>query len=102
MEMLSLGSLFVGGWSLACTLLLVGVIATWIYRIPGTTLSDFMHGPKGQHAPRLFHSAADALRLVRPEKRRLIYGLQLAGASIAAFAIAGLFLVSLVFPEASK
>ena len=102
MQKLSLESCFVAVWVLACLLLVSGVVAAWIFRIPGTTRSDFTNGPKGQHAPRFLHTAADTLRLVRPERRKLVYGLQLAGASIAALAIVGLFLAAFILQETNE
>ena len=80
---------FLGAWALACVLMVLSLAGMWLFRIPGTTLSDFTNGPKGQHSPRVLHSFGDAIRCVRPEKRRIVYGLALAGASIAAFDIVG-------------
>jgi hypothetical protein len=87
---------FLGAWALACVLLLLALVALWLFRIPGTTLSDFTNGPKGQHAPRVVHSFGDALRCVRPEKRRVVYALALVGASIASLAIVGPLLLGLL------
>jgi hypothetical protein len=75
---------FIGSWVLACLLLLAGGIASWVYRLPGVKYSDFLNGPPGQHPPRFFHQFEDTMRLVRADKHRLIYGLEVAGASIAA------------------
>ena len=102
MEISSLGSLFVGMWLVGFALTLISVIATWMYRVPGTSFSDIARGPLGPGAPRLLFSAADRLELVRPEKRRLVYALQLAGVSIIALAVVGAPLLWLVLSEANK
>jgi hypothetical protein len=73
-----------------------------MYRIPGTTFSDIVRGPLGPGAARLFFSAADRLRLVRPERRRLVYALQIAGVSIIALAIVGASMLGLFLPESNK
>lgn len=90
----ALSSFFIAGWLLACALLLAGAIATWLHRIPGTTVSDFIRGPKGQPVPRLFHSASDSLRLVRSDRRRLVYGLQFTGATVGAMVVLGALIIS--------
>jgi uncharacterized membrane protein YccC len=78
---------FLIAWLASMALLLSGGVATWICRLPGVTLSDFLNGRKGMTPPRMFHAHTDAMRLVRPERRRLVYALQLSGASLAAAAI---------------
>jgi hypothetical protein len=102
MEVSSLGSLFVGMWLAGFALALISVVATWMYRIPDTTFSDIVRGPPGPGAPRLFFSAADRLCLVRPERRRFVYALQLAGVSIIALAAVGMPLLWLFLSEANK
>jgi hypothetical protein len=100
--MSSLGSLFVGMCLVGFALTLASVVATWMYRVPGTRFSDISRGPLGPGAPGLLFSAADRLQLVRPEKRRLVYALQLAGVSLIALAVVGVPLLSLVLSEANK
>jgi len=83
-------------------LLASGLVSAWVFRIPGTTSGDFTAGPKGKPAPRFFHTAGDTLRLVRPEKRRVVYGLMLAGAAIPAVMLVGLFVTSLIFKQPAQ
>ena len=80
-------------------LLALGLIAAWVFRVPGTTRGDFTAGPRGKSAPRFFHTAGDTLKLVRPEKRRVVYGLMLAGVAIPAFMLVGFLVASLIFQE---
>ena len=93
---------FVGAWVLAMVLLASGLIAAWVFRVPGTTRGDFTAGPRGKPAPRFFHTAGDTLKLVRPEKRRVVYGLMLAGAAIPALMLVGLLAASLIFQESTQ
>jgi hypothetical protein len=93
---------FIGAWVLAIALLVSGLIAAWVFRIPGTTSGDFTAGRRGRPAPRFFHTAGDTLKLVRPEKRRVVYGLLLAGAAIPALMLVSLFAVSLIFQEPAQ
>lgn len=102
METSSLSSLFVGMWLVGFALALISMVATWLFRIPGTTFSDIVRGPLGPGAPRLFITAADRLLLVRPERRRLVYALQLAGVSLFALAIVGIPLLGFFISEANK
>jgi len=88
---------FAGAWVLAIALLIAGLIAAWVFRTPGTNSGDFTAGPRGKPAPRFFHMAGDTLKLVRPERRQLVYALLLAGASIPALLLVGLFVASLLF-----
>jgi hypothetical protein len=43
--------------------------------------------------------AGDTLKLVRPEKRKVVYGLMLAGAATPALMLVGRFAASLIFQE---
>jgi hypothetical protein len=95
----SLGPYILGAWLLAMALLLSGLVAAWVFRIPGTARGDFTAGARGKPAPRFFHMAGDTLKLVRPERRRFVYGLLLAGAAIPALILVGLFAASLLFQE---
>ena len=98
----SFNSLFIGMLLVGIALALISMVATWWYLIPGTTFNDIAFGPPGPGAPRLLITAADRLRLVRPERRRLVYALQLTGVSIFALAIVGLPLLWFVIAEANK
>jgi hypothetical protein len=102
MESSSLSSLFIGMWVVGIALALISMVATWKFRLPGTTFSDIVRGPLGPGAPRLFFSAADRLLLVRPERRRLVYALQLAGVSIVALAVVVVPLLEFLLSEANK
>src|SRR5688572_1011 len=90
---------FVAAWALGCLFLVAGAISTWVYRIPGVSLGEVLEGPNGQPRHRMFHQHTDMMRLVRPEKRRLIYALQLTGATIIASLVVVPFLVQLFFPS---
>jgi hypothetical protein len=64
--------------------------------------SDFTAGQRGKHAPRFLHTAGDTIRLVRPEKRKIVYGLMLVGAAIPALMLVGLLVASLIFQEPTQ
>ena len=102
MAVSSLGSLFIGMWLVGFALVIISVVATWTYRVPGTPFSDIVRGPLGPGAPRMLFTAADRLSLVRPEKRRFVYALQLAGVSIIALAIVGVPLLGFFLSGADK
>lgn len=93
---------FAGAWLLAIALLIAGLIAAWVFRISGTTTSEFSAGPRDRPAPRFFHVPGDTLKLVRPGKRKLVNGLLLAGAFIPALLLFGLFVASLLFQEPTQ
>jgi hypothetical protein len=92
--------LFLGGWVIGCLFLLAGAVAMWVYRIPGTSFGELCQGPRGQHPHRMLHQHTDMMRSVRPEKRRLIYTLQLTGATICASVIVLPFVINAIFPGA--
>jgi hypothetical protein len=85
---------FVAGWVVGVLFLLAGVVAMWVYRAPGTTLSQVVDNPG--HSVLFRH--AETMRLIRPEKRRLVYGLQLIGTTICVSLIVIPFVLSLLFP----
>lgn len=94
--------IFVGTWAVGLAVLMVGVVMTWMYRLPGTYLGDFMHGPKGQHSPRALHQFTDAMRLVQPAKHCLIYAILLTGATICTGTVVAGFLIAFLVPGALK
>lgn len=85
---------FIVGWVFGCLLLLASVVVMWVYRAPGTRLADLIDQP----GHRVFHKRAEMMRFVRPEKRRLIYVLQLTGATICASLTIIPLLLNLIFP----
>jgi len=94
--------LLVGVWAIGFVILVVGVAMTWLYRLPGTYLGDFMNGPKGQHAPRAWHQFRDAMRLVRPAKHKLIYFILLTGSTICVGTVVAGFLIAFLVPGAIR
>ena len=100
MENLRFDLLFIGTWALGFVILTAGVTLTWIHRLPGTYLSDFINGPKGQHSLRALHQYTDTMRLVQPQKRTLIYGVLLTGSTICAAAIVIPFVLAIFIPGA--
>ena len=101
-QLLSPGVLIVGAWLLALALVLLGAIAGWVYRLPGTTYSDYTLGPRGPNHPRFLHLSAERINTVRPEKRRLVYWLTLTGVTIFAISTAGVVLFGLLTGEWSQ
>jgi hypothetical protein len=91
---LSYEHFFVAGWVLGCLFLVTGAIMTWVFRVPGTTLSQVIDQPG--HAILFRH--AESLKLIQPERRRLVYGLQLTGATICASLIVVPFVLSRLLP----
>jgi hypothetical protein len=90
---------FIGAWILGCLFLVAGAVAMWVYRMPGTSLGELIQGPRGQPTHRMLHQHTDMMRQVLPEKRRLIYLLQLTGATICASTIVVLLVLSALVPE---